>query len=153
PLLELAAILRAREERADVECPDALALQALGHVSGDDALRQPLDDRGLADTGLADEHRVVLRAAREHLDDAPDLLVTPDNGIELPRLGECGEVAPVLLECLVGALGILRRHLLPAPHRLERLQQRVTRDDIEGDEQMLEGYELVAQRTDLVERG
>ena len=78
PLLELAAVLRAGEERADVERPDALALQALGHVAGDDPLREPLGDRGLADAGLADQHRVVLRAAREHLDHAPDLLVAAD---------------------------------------------------------------------------
>ena len=48
--------------------------QRLGHVAGDDALRQPLDDRRLADAGLADEHRVVLGAARQDLDDALDLL-------------------------------------------------------------------------------
>jgi uncharacterized protein YjiS (DUF1127 family) len=42
-----------------------------------------LDDRGLADAGLADQHRVVLGAAREHLDDAADLLVAADDRIEL----------------------------------------------------------------------
>ena len=68
PLLELAAVLRAGDERAHVERDDLLVLQALGHVAADDALRQPLDDGGLADAGLADEHRVVLRAARQHLD-------------------------------------------------------------------------------------
>ena len=62
PLLELAAVLRAGEERADVERPDALALEALGHVARDDALREPFDDRRLPHAGLADEHRVVLRA-------------------------------------------------------------------------------------------
>src|SRR5436305_2109677 len=52
-LLELAAVLRPRDERADVERPDALALQALGHVAGDDAAGEALRDRGLADAGLA----------------------------------------------------------------------------------------------------
>jgi hypothetical protein len=33
----------------------------------DDLLGQALDDRGLADAGLADEHRVVLGAAAEDL--------------------------------------------------------------------------------------
>jgi hypothetical protein len=41
PLLELAAVLRAREQRADVERPDALALQPFGDVAGDDPLREP----------------------------------------------------------------------------------------------------------------
>ena len=62
-ILELAAILRAGDERAHVEPDDALVLQPFGHVAADDALRQPLDDGGLADAGLADQHRVVLRAA------------------------------------------------------------------------------------------
>ena len=39
-----------------------LVAQALRHVAGDDALGQALDDRGLADAGLADQHRVVLGA-------------------------------------------------------------------------------------------
>src|SRR5438876_796180 len=61
-LLELAAVLRAGEERADAQLEDALLLQALRDVAADDPLRQTLDDRGLADAGLADEHGVVLRA-------------------------------------------------------------------------------------------
>jgi len=62
-LLELAPVLRAGHERPHVERDDALVLQALGHVTPDDALREPLDDGRLADAGLADEDRVVLRAA------------------------------------------------------------------------------------------
>ena len=62
-LLELASVLRAGEERADVERPDALALQPFGHVAGDDALREPFDDRGLAHAGIADQDGVVLRSA------------------------------------------------------------------------------------------
>src|SRR5882724_8427809 len=45
----------------------------LGHVARDDPLGEPLDDRGLAYAGLADEHGVVLRAAAQNLDDAADL--------------------------------------------------------------------------------
>ena len=61
PLLELAAVLRPGEERADVERPHTLALQSLRDVAGDDPLREPLGDRGLADAGLADQDGVVLR--------------------------------------------------------------------------------------------
>ena len=39
-----------------------LFFEPLGHVALDDAPGQALDDGGLADAGLADEHRVVLRA-------------------------------------------------------------------------------------------
>ena len=59
-LLELAAVLRAGDERPDVERQDALVEQGLGHVAGDDPVGQALDDGRLADAGLADEGRVVL---------------------------------------------------------------------------------------------
>ena len=88
PLLELAAVLGAGDHRAQVERHRArLPLQALGHVAGDDPLGQALDDRGLADAGLADQHRVVLGAAGEHLDDAADLGVAADDRVDLARRG------------------------------------------------------------------
>ena len=95
PLLELAAVLRAGDERAHVERDDLLVLQPFGHVLPDDALREPFDDGGLADAGLADEHRVVLGAARQHLDHAADLLVAADDRIELALARELGQVAAV----------------------------------------------------------
>ena len=105
-LLELAAVLRAGEQRADVERDDAAAAQRLGHVAVDDPLREALDDRGLADAGVADQDGVVLRPAREHLDDAADLLVAADHRVELARLGVGGQVLAVLLERLERLLGV-----------------------------------------------
>ena len=64
PLLELAAVLRAGDERPDVEGQDALVEQDVGHVAGDDPVGQALGDGGLADAGLADQRRVVLGLAR-----------------------------------------------------------------------------------------
>ena len=128
PLLELAAVLRAGDERAHVERDDLLVLEPFGHVLPDDALRQPFDDGGLADAGLADEHRVVLGAARQHLDDAADLLVAADDRIELALARELGQVAAVALERLVGAFGILAGDALRAAHARQRLEDRVLRD-------------------------
>ena len=71
--------------------------QRLGDVAGDDALGEALDDRGLADAGLADQHGVVLGAAREDLDDAADLVVAADDRVELAVLGGLREVAAELL--------------------------------------------------------
>ena len=79
-----------------------------GHVAVDDPLREALDDRGLADAGLADQDGVVLGAAREHLDHAADLLVAADDGVELLRLGLGGEVAAELLERSGHLLGVRR---------------------------------------------
>ena len=83
PLLELAAVLGAGEQRADVERDHAAVTQRLGDVTRDDPLGEALDDRRLADAGVADQHRVVLGAAGEHLDDAADLLVAADHRVEL----------------------------------------------------------------------
>ena len=83
PLLELAAVLGAGHQRAEVERHQPLVLQRLRHVAVDDAQRQPLDDRGLADAGLADQHGIVLGAAGQHLDGAADLLVAADHRVEL----------------------------------------------------------------------
>jgi hypothetical protein len=70
----------------------------------------PRDDSGLPDTGLADEDGVVLRPSAQHLDDAADLGVAADDGVELAPAGAVGEVDAVLLERLVGRLGVLGRH-------------------------------------------
>ena len=127
-LLELAAVLRPGEHRAEVERHDGLALQALGDVAVDHALRQPFDDRGLADPGLADQDRVVLRAAAEHLDRAADLLVAADHRVELALPRHVGEVAPVLLERAERVLGVLARDAAPAADLGERRERCVPRD-------------------------
>ena len=59
PLLELAAVLRARDQRTHVEREHGLVLQAFGHVTAHDALRETLRDRGLADAGLTDQDGIV----------------------------------------------------------------------------------------------
>ena len=123
PLLELAPELGPGDERAEIERDDPLVLEPLGHVAADDPLGEPLGDGRLADARLADEDRVVLRPARQDLDDPPDLVVAADDRVELAgaRLG--GQVAAVLLERGVGALGVLRGDPLAAADALERLEQ------------------------------
>ena len=124
PLLELAAVFGAGDQRAEVERQQALVLQALRHVAVDDAQRQALDDRGLADAGLADQHRVVLGAARQHLDRAADLLVAADDRIELALARRLGQVAGVFLQRVIAFLG--RRRCRPcgpcAPARSRALR-------------------------------
>ena len=153
PLLELAAVLRAREQRADVERPHALPLQPLGDVAGDDPLRQPFGDRGLADAGLADQHRVVLRPAREHLDHAADLLVAPDDRVELALLGRLGQVAAELGERLVVALGILAGDALAAADLLDPREQLLARDRVEREQQVLGRDVVVLELARLLEGG
>ena len=105
-LLEFAAELGSGDEGAEVERDDALLLEAVGHVPGDNPAGKALDDGGFADTGFADEDRVILGAAGEDLDGAADLLVAADDGVELALAGEAGEVSPVLFEGFVGGFRI-----------------------------------------------
>ena len=116
-LLELAAVLGPGHHRAQVQRDQPLVLEALGDVAVDDAPGEALDDGGLAHAGLADEHRVVLGAPAQHLDDPADLLVAADDRVELAGAGRVGEVAPVLLQRLVGVLRLLAGDPLAARGR------------------------------------
>ena len=104
PLLELAAVLRARDQRAHVERQQFLVLEALRHVAVENPQRQTFDDRGLADAGLADQDGIVLGAAGQHLDGAADFLVAPDHGIELAVARRLRQVARIFLQRVIGVL-------------------------------------------------
>ena len=82
-----------------------LVFEAFRHVAIDDAQRQALDDRGLADAGLADQHRIVLGAAGQHLDGAADFLVAADHRVELAVARRLREIAGVFLQRIIGVLG------------------------------------------------
>ena len=107
-LLELTAVLGARDQGGKVERVDLLVLEQLGHLVGRDARSKPLDDGCLADAGLADQHGVVLLPAREDLHHALDLGLAADDGVELAFGGGLGQVAAELVEQL-RALRLLAR--------------------------------------------
>ena len=127
PVLELTAVLGAGDHRGEIERDHAAVLQSLGHVAGDDPLRESLGDRGLADAGLADQHGVVLGPAREDLDHAADLVVAADHRVELALRGGLGQIAAVALERLKLLLGVLVGDAVRAAHLLQRLDQLVVR--------------------------
>src|SRR5215213_8661816 len=110
----------------------------------------PATMRCASPSRIADEDGIVLRPARQHLDDATDLLVATDDGVELAGLGELREVAAELLERLVGALGILRRHALRAAHLLQRGEELVARRDIEREQEVLRRDVLVLELAHLL---
>ena len=131
----------------------------------DDPLGQSLDDGRLADAGLADQHRVVLGPAREHLDHAADLLVAADHRVELALAGQRGQVAAVLLQRLVLVFRVLVGHPLPSPNGGEHLVDLVPGDPVlsedpaggslllvvrDGDEQVLGADVLVLQPLGLL---
>ena len=93
-----------------------------------DALRDSFHDRCLADARLADEHRVVLRAAREHLHHTAHLFITADDGVDLAELRHLREVARVLLERLEFSFWLLVRHALRAADFAQRREDLVARE-------------------------
>ena len=128
PLLELAAIFGAGNQRAHVERQQFLVLQALRHVAIDDAQRQALDDRGLADAGLADQHGVIFGAAREHLHGAADFLVAANDRIELAVARGLRQVAGIFLERIIGVLGRSRIGAAALAQSLDRGIERLRGD-------------------------
>ena len=104
PLLEIAAIARAGQQRPHVEREDRRVEQHLGDFALHDAAGEPLGDRGLADAGIADIERVVLGAPAQDLDRPVDLRLTPDQGIDLAAFGLLVEVDAIGVERIVAAL-------------------------------------------------
>ncbi len=94
----------------DVERQNPLVGQEVRHVAVDDLLRQPFDDGGLADAGLANEHGVVLGPPAQNLLHAFELVVAADQRIELVLHRRFGEVAAEFRE--------QRRFLDPRQRRL-----------------------------------
>ncbi len=82
PLFELAAVFRARHDQGKIEGKDALVRQEGRHIAVGNALRQALNDRGLADAGLADQHRIILGAPAQNLDDALDFAFAANERIQ-----------------------------------------------------------------------
>ena len=86
PLLEVAAVAGAGQQRAHVEGEDGRGLEHVGHLAADDAPGQAFGQGRLADAGIADEQRVVLVAPAEDLDGPFDLRLAADQRID-PAVG------------------------------------------------------------------
>ncbi len=107
-ILELTAILgpATRPETSSVR--DVLVQKVLGYVAICNQLGQALGDGGLADTGLANEKRIVLGAARKDLHHTLDFLFATDHGVELTVARFLRKIGGELLE-RVGAAPLLLR--------------------------------------------
>ena len=144
PFFELAAIFRAGNQRTHVERQQLLVVQALRHVAVDDALGQTFDDGSLADAGFADQHRVVLGAAGQHLDGAPDLLVAPDDRVDLAVARGLGEIAGVFFQRVVSVLGRARVGGAALAQGVDGLVEVLRRDA--GARQNLSGLAVLFER-------
>ena len=125
PLFEFTAIFCTGNQRAHVERHQLLVLEALGHVTIDDTQRQSFGDCGLANAGLTDQNRIVLRPTRQNLDRAADFIITTDNGIKLafPRFGR--QVTGILLERVKTRFRVCTVSGTPLANLVDHLIERV----------------------------
>ncbi len=91
---------------------------------------KPLDDRGLADARLADQHRIVLRAPLQDLNRAADLVVAADHRIELALLRALGQIDRVFVQRLALAFGFCAIDLVAAAYGVDRRFQRLLRQSV-----------------------
>ena len=106
-LLEISAIFRSGEQRPHVERVDLRVLQDFGHFALGNAISKTFGDRCLAHASLADQQGIVLAAPAESLDDALDLLVATDQGINAPGDRRCIEILRVKIERGLLGVGLL----------------------------------------------
>ena len=128
PLLEVAPVPGPGDQARQVEPDQALVAERVGHLAVDDALRDALHDRGLADAGLPDQHRVVLRPPRQHLDRLLDLVLAADHRVDAALAGHRGQIGAVLVDGGRVRRGPARRASPPRPPPAGRLLQRLRRD-------------------------
>ena len=164
-VFELAAELGAGDHAAQVDRHQLLVLQLIRYIAADDPLRQAFHNGGLAHTRFADQHRVVLGAAAQHLHHAADLVVAADHRIQLAQAGGFREIVRVAFQCLILRLRILIRDALRAAHRDQGLQdgvvggpgafQKLAGRFIallgEAQQQVFGGYELILEADGFVE--
>ncbi len=158
PRLELAAELRAGEERSHVERVDADVLQDRGHRAAVDAEREALDDGRLAHARVAHEDGVVLPPPAEHVDGALELALAADERVDAAR-GRLrdqvdGEGAERIARRAGALLVVLRFFLARRAGRLGHLcnTMRDVADHIEARDALL-GEEVGGVRLGLAEDG
>ncbi len=89
------------------------------NVAADDSLRKPLRDCGFADARFTDEYGVVFGTAGENLQDAPNLAIAPDDGVNLPLPCTGCEVCAVFFQGLEFFLGVAVAYALVTAHLLQ----------------------------------
>jgi hypothetical protein len=97
-LLEVAAVARSRDERAEIEREDARPLQHVRNLALLDAQRESFCKRGLPHSGFSDQQRIVLAAPAQHLDHPLDLEGAADERIDLPCRRPRDEIRRVRLQ-------------------------------------------------------
>ena len=115
-LLELAAVLCTGHQSAHVQAKHGAVFQVFGHIAAHDPFGQTLGDGRLTDARLTDQAGVVLRLTGQDADDVADLLIPPDDGVQLLLAGQVYQILTVFLQGIVGVLRVVIGHALVAAH-------------------------------------
>ena len=112
PFFKVATVFRPGDDGGYVQGNQPFLGQDRRDAAAGYSLGYSLDNRGLSDPWLSDQHRVVLLAPSENLDDSRDLNVPSDNRIKLPFGRGFGEVEAEILKVdlpgrVVATLGAL----------------------------------------------
>ena len=97
-LLEIAAVLRAGNQRTHIQRVDRAIEQHLGHVPLDDQARKPFSQCRFSDSGFTDIKRIVLAAPAQDLHRALNLELAPDQRIDAPLGGQGVQVGRETLQ-------------------------------------------------------
>ena len=97
-LLKVATVLGTCQQSAHVQRIHHRLGQNFRHIVLGDAPCQALGNRGFAHASLTHQQRVVLAATAQDLDRALDLVVAPDQRVDLAVLGSLVQVLGVLLQ-------------------------------------------------------
>ncbi len=122
-LLKLTLVFRSGHQRAHVERENLLCPQVFRHVSAHYSLGQPLGDRCLSGSRLADEHRVVLGASAQDLQYTANLVVASDHRVELAASRAFVEVDGILVERIIGVFCALVCGFFPLAQLVNRAFQ------------------------------
>ena len=104
PFLKFAAEFGAGHQGTHIEGKQGLILEVFRHIPRNDPQGQPFGDGGFADTGFTDEAGVVFGLTGKDADDIADLLIPPDDRVQLLAAGGGGQIAAVFFQDIVGVL-------------------------------------------------
>ena len=114
--LKLTAILGARNQGTQIKRNHTFLKKRIRHFPFYNKLGQTFNDRGLTDTGFANQYRIIFRTATENLDHPLDFLGPTNDRVQLSVQGHFGQVTTELIQSrglahLAVALGRLFEHI------------------------------------------
>src|SRR5690606_15111169 len=115
PFFELTLVLRTGNQQSHVEGHNGLVLKVLRYVAVDNPLCQPYHNGRLSDAGFAQKNRVVFCSPRQDLQYPADLIVAPDNRVDLTLPRQFVKVLRIAFQRLVLGFCVLVCHRRSSP--------------------------------------